>query len=409
MSTAEELLHIPGADGFQTWRTKVREEPLLDVKGKPKKVDWIGIPAKALVSVPMRFQGIDAGRRESAAQLELEGAGLGAECQQPYLFETRVTDEEARDQRAWTCLQAAPLPKEVLDAGLDAQYAPSVCFQKLEPGHATIWKESGNLTLALPDAGGHPLHFQALTSRELDEDAAAEIRCILAATELSGVSPEIESIQLRIDPEAGEAAKEERERFDAALDYPVKLEKPELPHQPANAWRLVPEPIVLRRQARSHRRMLAMATTATLIVICAGLAAFAAGLWRRQQILHAESARLGTQEPRLEAIREANTQWTNLEQALTPQQYPVELFHQVVQLLPPEGIRLTLFEMNADKLTIAGEASSVNHAISFREDLSGAPAFKDWGFAANTPSVLPDGRATFQAEGTRPSLAAITP
>ena len=119
-----------------------------------------------------------------------------------------------------------------------------------------------------------------------------------------------------------------------------------------------------------------------------------------------EPASLARLEPKLEAIREANTQWTNLELALTPQHYPVELFFQVVQLLPPEGIRLTLFEMNADKLTIAGEASSVNHAISFREDLAGAPAFKDWGFAASTPSVLPDGRATFQAEGTRPSLAA---
>lgn len=406
MSAPDEILHIPGTEGFQTWRTKGREDPLLDATGKPKKADWIGLPAKLLISMPMRFHGIDANRRDSAAQLELEGAGLGAESQQPHLFESRVYDEEARDQRAWTCVQAAPLPKEILDAGLDAQYAPSVCFQKLTPGQAAVWKESGNLALALPDAGGHPMHFQSLTSREPDEDAAAEIRCILAAAELSGTAPEIESVQLRFDPESGEVAAEEQARFAGALDYPVKLVKPELPHRPEVKWRLVPEPVVMRRQARSHRRMLAMATTATLLVICAGLAAFAAGLWKRQQSLRAETARLAGLEPKLEAIRAANTQWTNLELALTPQHYPVELFYQVVELLPPEGIRITLFEMNADKLTIAGEASSVNHAISFREDLSGAPAFKDWGFAANTPSVLPDGRATFQAEGTRPSLAA---
>ncbi len=406
MSAAEEILNIPGADGYQTWRTQGRGDALPDAKGRPKKADWIGIPAKLLVSMPMRFHGIDAARRDSAAQLELEGAGLGPESQQPHLFESRVYDEEARDQRAWTCVQAAPLPKDVLDAGLDAQYAPSVCFQKLEAGQAAVWKESGSLALALPDAAGHPLHFQSLTSRELDEDAAAEIRCILAAAELSGASPEIASVQLRFDPEAGQVAVDEHDRFAGALDYPVNIARPDAPHRPDAKWRLVPDPVLLRRQARSHRRMLATVTTAALLVICAGLSAFAAGLWRRQQTLKAEAAALSALDPRLEAIRVAATQWTNLETALTPQHYPVELFFQVVQLLPPEGIRLTLFEMNADKLTIAGEASSVNHAISFREDLAGAPAFKDWGFAANTPSVLPDGRATFQAEGTRPSLAA---
>ena len=405
MSAAEEILQVPGAEGFQTWRTRLGES-LPDVSGKPKKADWIGIPAKAMVSIPMRFHGIDAGRRESAAQLELEGAGLGAESQQPYLFETRVHNDEARDQRAWTCVQAAPLPKDVIDAGLDSQYAPSVCFQKLKAGQAAVWKEAGSLALALPDAEGHPLHFQALTSREPDGDAAAEIRCILAAAELSGVAPEIESVQLRLDEEGGAAGQEEREQFAGALDCPVTSAKPQLPHLPDARWRLVPEPVVQRRQARSHRRMLAMVTTATLLVICAGLAAFAAGLWRRQQTLKTDAENLAKLEPKLEAIRAANTQWTNLELALTPEHYAVELFFQVVQLLPPEGIRLTLFEMNTDKLTIAGEASSVNHAISFREDLAAAPAFKNWGFAASTPSVLPDGRATFQAEGTRPSLAA---
>ena len=94
MSAAEEILHIPGAEGFQTWRTRLGES-LPDASGRPKKADWVGIPAKALVSIPMRFHGIDAGKRQSAAQLELEGAGLGAETLSPHLFETRVYDEDA--------------------------------------------------------------------------------------------------------------------------------------------------------------------------------------------------------------------------------------------------------------------------------------------------------------------------
>lgn len=410
MSAAEEILHIPGAEGFQTWRSRGKEplspEP---AGGKLRKADWIGIPAKALVSIPLRFHGIDAGRREAAAQLELESAGLGTESQQPHLFEARFYNEEARDQHAWACVQAAPLQKEVLDAGLDARYAPSVCFQPLIKGKAAVWKEAGGLALALPDEDGQPLHVQALTSREPDEDAAAEIRCILAAAELAGAAPEIESLQLRLSNEEAAESLEDRRQFASALDFPAVIESPPPPRPPAENWRLVPEPVVKRRQARAQRRLLTLVATGTMLLIVAGLAAFAAGLWTREQKLRTEIADLAALEPRLEVIRKANGHWNNLEQALTPKHYPVELFHQMVQLLPPEGIRLTLFELNNEKLTIAGEASSVNHAISFREDLAGAPAFKDWGFAASSPSVLPDGRATFQAEGTRPSAVVVDP
>ena len=407
MSASEEILQLPGNDGFQAWRLRGKGGKPEQANGRVSGASWIAIPAKLLVSVPMRFHGIDANRREAATQLELEGAGLGAECERTNLFEPRVYDEDARDQRAWTCLQAAPLPKDVLAGSVDAQFAPSVCFQDLKAGQAAVWREAGSLTLALPDSSGRPLHFQALTSREADDDAAAEIRCILAATELSGTATEIEGVELRVDADEVEDADAQRLQFESALDLPVSVESKGSPHPPAKTWRLVPDSIVQQRQARSQRRMLTLIASGTFVVILAGLGAFAAGLWKRQEALKSEIARMAALEPRLEQIREVRGHWADLEIAISPQHYAVELFFQVVELLPPEGIRITLFEMEGDKLTIAGEASSVNHAISFREDLTGAPAFKDWNFAGNTPSVLPDGRATFQAEGTRPVLAAI--
>ncbi len=406
MSAHEEILQLPGTEGFQAWRVKGKDTGPEKIT-KASAANWIGIPARLMVSLPMRFHGIDAARRESAAQLELEGAGLGMECERPNLFESRVYDEDARDQRAWTCLQAAPLPKEVLAGGVDAQYAPSVCFQDLTAGQAAVWQEAGSLVLALPDAEAHPMHFQALTGRELDEDAAAEIRCILAATELSGTGPEIEGIQWLQHGEETPGIEEQRRDFQTAVDLPVAIESLGAPRVPSRPWRLVPETIVQQRQARSQRRLLTLVASGTLLVIAAGLSAFAAGLWKRQEALKVEVASLAALEPRLEQIRNARSHWSDLEVALTPQQYPVEMFFQIVELLPPEGIRMTLFEMDANKLTVAGEASSVNHAISFREDLTGAPALKDWGFVGNNPSVLPDGRATFQAEGTRPVLADI--
>jgi hypothetical protein len=57
------------------------------------------------------------------------------------------------------------------------------------------------------------------------------------------------------------------------------------------------------------------------------------------------------------------------------------------------------FEMREDGLLIEGEASSINHAIEFRERLTAAPAFAPWRWNFPPPTSLPDGRATFRAEG----------
>lgn len=412
MSAAEDIMQIPGAEGFQAWRAKGKEGAVPEPNAKSaKKTGWIAIPAKALVSIPMRFHGMDASRREAAVQLELEAAGFGAESQQRHLFETHVHNGEARDQQTWTCVQAAPLPKDVLDSGVDADYAPSVCFQSLEAHKARLWKEAGSLALAIPDADGHPQHCQALTSREPDADAAAEIRCILAATELAGINTEVDSLSLCLDDQQAAETMEDRRQFAAALDFPVALEKPFIPRVPAEASRLVPDPVIKKRQARKQRRAIMLATVGAVLVTAAGLGAYGAGLWKRQQDLAGESRRLRVLEPKLAEIRSAKARWEALQLALTPEQYPVELLFQLVQLLPPEGIRLTLFEMNEEKITIAGEASSVNHAISLREDLVSSPAFKEWGFSDGfpNPAVRPDGRAEFHAEGRRPTFAVVTP
>ncbi len=407
MSASDNIIRIPGAAGFETWRAGSKGVPTLEPDARGKKPDWIALPTKSLVSLPMRFHGVDASRREASTQLELEAAGMGAESAQPHLFETRVHDDEARDQHAWTCVQAAPLSKDALEGGIDAQFAPSVCFHPLEGGHAAIWREAGALTLAIPDSEGNPLHCQALTSQETDADAAAEIRCILAAAELAGAAPDISGITLRMTDEDAASTSSVRQDFTDALDVPVSISKLGLPIAPKSSWRLVPPTVVQSRVARRRRRTATLISMCALLVIAAGLGAFAAGLWKRQQSIKDESARLALLEPKLDSIRSAKDRWDHLGLALSPAQYPVELFHQLVELLPPEGIRLTLFEMSEDKLTIAGEASSVNHAISLREDLVASPAFKAWGFAEGfpSPSVLPDGRAQFQAEGKRPTLA----
>jgi hypothetical protein len=134
-------------------------------------------------------------------------------------------------------------------------------------------------------------------------------------------------------------------------------------------------------------------------VLVAALGAFAVGVFVRERSLIAEKAALRAMEPQLEAIREARANWEDLLPALRPDLYPVETIYQLVQLLPEEGIRVTRFELKLDAFVIDGEASSLGHGLEFRDKLVAAPAFSQWSWEFPQPTSLPDGRATFRAEG----------
>jgi hypothetical protein len=397
MKNADEVMLIPHEEGFRAWRTKAGQVLPGDTENKGwRGAGWIALPARTMISVPMRFQGVDASRRESAAQLELEAAGLGTETADTHNFELHMLGQDERDQRASTFVQAAPLPSSVLESGSDAQFAPSVAFRKLTPGEALIWHESGNWVLAVPHDQGGAMHCQALAARTLDADAAAEIRCILASLELGGMQPNLQSLGIVSEDESHDAIPES---FENALDLPVSIRRETSPIQPAQSSRLVPAPVVRLRHERQQRRMMVMGVLAFTFVLVAALGAFAVRVLVRERSLITEEAELESLEPELQTIRDAKASWDDLLTALTPANYPVESIYQLVLLLPPEGIRLTRFEIRQDGIVLDGEASSLGHGIEFRDKLLGAPAFsKRWTWEFPNPTSLPDGRATFRAE-----------
>ncbi len=408
MKNADEVMLIPHEEGFRAWRMKSGQVTPGEMENKGwGGAGWIALPARGVVSVPMRFQGVDAARRESAAQLELEAAGLGSETADIHNFELHTLGQDERDQRTSAFVQVSPLPASVLGSGNDAQFAPSVAFKRLTPGEALIWHESGNWVLAIPHDQGEPMHCQALAARTLDADAAAEVRCILASLELGGLQPNLQSICIASPDEAHDAVPES---FREGLDLNVVVRREFPPQAPSAVSRLVPPPVVQYRQERQQRRMMMMGAAAFAFVLIAALGAFAARVLMRERSIIAEEARLDGLDAELAAIRDAKAAWDDLLPALTPDTYPVESIYQLVVLLPPEGIRLTRFEIRQDGIVLDGEASSLGHGIEFRDKLLAAPAFKRWTWEMPNPTSLPDGRATFRAEA-RPveAAAAETP
>ena len=397
MKPTDELLLIPHEEGFRAWRTKSGQMQPGETESKSwRGAEWVALPARSTVSVPMRFQGVEGARRDSAAQLELEAAGFSNETSDANNFEIVTTGaREERDQPISAIIQVASLPSIILDASNDARFAPSVAFHQLHPGEALLWYEAGGLVIAIPNEQGSPLHCQALAARALDTDAAAEIRCILAALELSGISPDLQSICLSSTNESEDIVPLS---FENGLDLPVSVRRAGPPILPAQSSRLVPAPVVQLRQERQQRRMVMMGVAAFTFVLIAALGAFAARVMMREHQLAAETLRLDALEPELAAIRDANASWEDLRPALTPTQYPIESIYQLILLLPPEGIRVTRLELKLDGIVIDGEASSLGHGIEFRDKLVASPAFNRWLWEFPSPTSLPDGRATFRAE-----------
>lgn len=398
MKYSDDLMLIPHEEGFRAWRVKGAQAAQQEAETRSRRgTGWIALPARGTVSIPMRFQGVDQAHREAAAQLELEAAGFSNETAQPQNFEVHSLGTDERDQRTSAFVQMAGLPPGILEEGNDAKFAPSVAFRKLHPGEVSIWREGGNLVMAVPHESGQPIHCQALAAHSLDADAAAEVRCVLASLDLSGLLPHLQTLCVLTGNEAEEAVPVS---FENAVDLPVTLRRDEPPTLPKQTSRMVPGPVVQLRHERQQRRMVLLGAMAFAFVLFAALAAFGARVALREREIANEEKRLEAMEPQLMSIRDARGAWEDLEAAITPDRYPVESFYQLVLLLPEENIRLTRFEVREDGMVVDGEASSLNHAIEFRERLIAAPAFSRWKVDMAQPTSLPDGRATFRAEAT---------
>jgi hypothetical protein len=121
--------------------------------------------------------------------------------------------------------------------------------------------------------------------------------------------------------------------------------------------------------------------------------------WRDARLTRAEAA-LAVSQPEIDQVTTAQAHWQAMEGAINPDLYPMELFHQVVSLLPEEGIRLKEFQIANGKILVSGEAATVNHALGFKGRLIASDVQNHHAWNFPVPSIREDNRADFRAEGT---------
>lgn len=384
------LLCFPGEETRENWSC--------GTDGLWHRVDHaaggvLGIESISFDSAP--FWSFDTDEQDEAVALRWEGFGLSS-------FQTRPSEPAARLWKHWPIARkgkqvlvgtlALTLDSPMPDA---AGYEPSATMLPLPEHGLAVWRELGRYVVAFTrDAA--LLHVAVLASRCLDVDAAFEIHSLCIALQAHDLINEVPAIHLWTTCENG-FVPQLTCLFDAV--GVIKEPRPN-PRLPGTSSGFLPAHVAARRQKQMLRRRQWSALALVALVYLGFFATWFLRLqWRESQLSRGDSLAVGMQ-PVIDRVREAQARWQEMEAAINPDLYPMELFHQIASLLPDEGIRLKEFQIDGSRLVLSGEATTVNLALGFKDRLAACEPLQRYTWSFPVPSIREDNRADFRAEGT---------
>ena len=381
---APSLLCFPGEETRETWSC--------GTDGVWQRVDpaaggLLGIESIAFDSAP--FWSFATDEQDQAVALRWEGFGLFSEA----------------GARLWTHWPAARKGKQVLVGTLalvldsplpDAEcYEPSATMLPLPDCGVAIWRELGRYVVAFTrDAA--LLHVAVLASCRLDVDAAFEVHNLSLALQAQALVHELPVIHLWTACENGFVP-----QLACLFDSSGIINEPRPnPRPPGKSSGLIPAHVAARRQKQLlRRRQWSGLAVAALMYLGFFVTWFLRLEWRESQLSRGDSLAVEIQ-PVIDRVREAQALWQDMETAINPDLYPMELFHQIVSLLPAEGIRLKEFQIDGSRLVLSGEATTVNLALGFKDRLAACEPLQRYAWSFPVPAIREDNRADFRAEGT---------
>ncbi|MCF7789389.1 MAG: hypothetical protein K9N47_24925 [Prosthecobacter sp.] len=218
------------------------------------------------------------------------------------------------------------------------KFEPSVLMLPLPENGIAVWKELGRYVVAFTREG-MLLHATVLSSRMLDVDAAFELRDLCAALQAHDFMDEPSAIHIWTAYETDFVP----QLACLFVEAGVRKEPRPDPRPPVEAGGLLPLQVATQRHQQQIRQgKLLLLAAAAMMYLCFFGAWWLRLQWREGRLHHAETA-LAIRQPEIGRVTQAQAHWMAMEGAINPDLYPVEVFHQIVSLLPGEGIRLKEF------------------------------------------------------------------
>ncbi len=398
--SAEGFLLRPAAHDWQRWRWK-EEGPVLegtapDPGGLPgDKRTTMALPVRRIFSLAVWLPAGDPSLLGDLVFTQLEMRGLASRTRETTVFSWRVVATQ-EDQ----VLVAILLIPHNLDARYwqpdVVRYQVSAACLPLGEDLLTVWMEEGAYVLAAT-RGGDLVHCQSLVSSAPGEAMRLEIELARLQLEAAGVLPQCRGLAVLHD----EGPPPDPAGFSAAGGPPVRVEPFPSPRVNAGSLDCLPLPVqaVQARKARLRRyQWAALAVAAVYFILVAVLALHTA--WLHWKVKSLESSLAG-EAPTVEAVRRTMEDWGQLEPAIDPATYPLEILFQAASLLPAQGVRFTLFEMQMDRVLVSGEAANAQEALKLGEGFKNLGTLSAFEWQTPYPKQLPNGSWKFQFEGIR--------
>jgi len=357
----------------------------------------VALPASRTISFPAWLATNDQAVLPEMLKLRLEQQGLLGKNNNP--VDVRVVETHESQTLALATVLQPEFPKE-LTFEKAIRFEPSAFTFSLPQDRLVIWREQGHLAVTAT-RGRHPVMFQVLSDNELSESAALELRCMTYQLQTQNLCDKLLGVTLW-----GDFSREEIERVEKHLDLKVTHDAVPPPVLPPDRSKLLPQEVALlhakKRRRHRIRNLILLLLGLYLFLVLAVLASIA---W---ETVRANNLRneLAGQAPTVKAIQGTADRWTQVQWAVDPKLYAVELLNQVSELLPADGLRLTAFESAKGKIVIKGEASNPPAAFKFSEDIKARPDLRMFTWEMPNPSLRADGRADFTIEGV-PKVAKI--
>jgi len=359
----------------------------------------VALPLRQTVSYATWVPTADREVVPEMVQLQLEKRGLVQKQNAASSLDVRIL--EVQEERALV-LAIVLLPDLAPELAIEnaVRFEPEPYTLPIPQDRLIIWRERQRLAMTI-SRGRDPIHFQVLSTEEVSDESVNEIRCILLQLESQHLINELLGLAIW-----GEFTDEEVERLQQGLALKTFRESVPPPSLPATASKLLPAQVsVLHEKARRRSRIRRLIAAAAGIYLLGILGIIAYIFWQQNRISQLQN-QLTAQLPTVTAIQGTADQWRKVQWAVDPKLYAVELLHQVADLLPPQGMRMTAFQIEKGKVIIRGEASTAAAAFKFNEDIKQNAALKIFQWEMKSPSLRPDGRAEFIIEG-EPSVAKV--
>lgn len=395
------VIFRPAAAGWEKWEEDEAGgwQPAggaLELSGlDPQEGALIAVPVRRAFSLAVWVPGADPSLLADLVYTQLELRGLAGRGRDATSFAWQEVAREGDE----VLLHAVVLPSHLAPAywhGDVTHYAVSAECLPPAADTVTLWQEEGGWVAAVT-RGEHLVHFQKLTEKQPDAAMALEVWMMLAPMEAGKMLAG--AVRARIFYQGGEAP--DLGPWQAAGGLPVEVLPWPAPVRPAADLRCVPLPVRERQTAKAaaaRRQKIALLAAAGYFCLVLLLAVNTLWLhWRASSL----RASLDAEAPQVETIRAAMQRWNAVEAALNPTGYPLEVLYQTARLLPAEGVRLTLFQMNLERVVVAGEASTLQAAQRFQEEVRKNPDLAAYDWTMENPRPLPTGSARFQIDGVR--------